>query len=711
MRRLALTLCCLSLLAVPATASAADFNPAAGTYTVNTTTMKITGPGGTNISGVDQGGVAVFNFGTVNIKSGVTLNASGSRPLRLAALGSFTLGGIINGNGTSPNNSNTGAGAPGGPGGGAGGSGSTTAWTKGSGLGGGGRASGEDDGGGGGGFGGAGARGGTSATFESAGVGGAAGPAYSNLDGGFVGGSGGSGSAFSEGGGGGGGIALFGRTVAISSTGQVHADGGDGAFGRGASGGGSGGAVLLVGGVIDNKGQLTARGGQGGTGGCCGDGGGGGGGRVGFRGTVIKATGTPNVTGGTSGTKGGLSHGALSPDFKGADGVVSQSIGTQVINFDDLATATGCFATSSELTNRYASRGVHFAGPTPGTGGTILHQGANGCGGFGVTGYSETNFLAFSTLVPYSNGKLPSGPETITFDKPVSTATINTGQSSGGTATLTAFRGSTVVGSAFTSSTAAVKPLTVNGEHITKLTLQYTGVAITFDDLRWNTEPTAGNDAFSVGAGGTLNGNLLGNDSDADNDPLTAAVSNGPAHGSVSVRPDGGFTYTPAGGFSGSDSFSYHVNDGDGNSKDASVGITVTPPPTPPPPPPPILGSTITNFWIPFKKFTKVSTLAINDLPAGARVKVDCKTKKKKQQKKACPFKSKTFKNAKAKRKLNLTKRFSKKKLPIGTKVTITMTAPNFTGKRFVYKMRKNKAPKRPKRICILANGKPGKCP
>src|SRR4051794_41921259 len=130
MRRLALTLCCLSLLAVPATASAADFNPAAGTYTVNTSTMKITGPGATsavNISGVDQGGVAVFNFGTVNIRSGVILNAAGSRPLKLAALGSFTVAGIINGNGSSPNNFNSGAGEPGGPGGGAGGSGTAPA--------------------------------------------------------------------------------------------------------------------------------------------------------------------------------------------------------------------------------------------------------------------------------------------------------------------------------------------------------------------------------------------------------------------------------------------------------------------------------------------------------------------------------------------------------------------------------------------------------
>ncbi len=39
------------------------------------------------------------------------------------------------------------------------------------------------------------------------------------------------------------------------------------------------------------------------------------------------------------------------------------------------------------------------------------------------------------------------------------------------------------------------------------------------------------------------------------------------------------------------------------------------------------------------------------------------------------------------------------------------MTATEFTGKRFIYKTRKNKAPKRPKRLCIRASGKPGKCP
>ena len=51
-----------ALLVVPAAASAADFNPAPGAYTVNTTTLKLTGPGPTDITGVIQGGVAVFQL-------------------------------------------------------------------------------------------------------------------------------------------------------------------------------------------------------------------------------------------------------------------------------------------------------------------------------------------------------------------------------------------------------------------------------------------------------------------------------------------------------------------------------------------------------------------------------------------------------------------------------------------------------------------------
>ena len=88
-----------------------------------------------------------------------------------------------------------------------------------------------------------------------------------------------------------------------------------------------------------------------------------------------------------------------------------------------------------------------------------------------------------------------------------------------------------------------------------------------FDDLRWNTEPVSSGESFSTGHNAALNvgaPGILANDSDPDGDPLTAALERGPAHGSVSVRSDGGFTYTPASGFTGTDSFGYRAGDGDG---------------------------------------------------------------------------------------------------------------------------------------------------
>ena len=123
-----------------------------------------------------------------------------------------------------------------------------------------------------------------------------------------------------------------------------------------------------------------------------------------------------------------------------------------------------------------------------------------------------------------------------------------------------------------------------------------------------------------------------------------------------------------------------------------------------------MIPSTVTNNWLAFPTFTKANRLAVNSIPANGRVKVQCKTKKKKQQKKGCPYKSKTFKNATAKSKLNLVKPFKKKKLRPGTKVTITITATGFVGKEFRYTMLKGKAPKPPRKRCIPPGKKPGKC-
>jgi len=70
---------------------------------------------------------------------------------------------------------------------------------------------------------------------------------------------------------------------------------------------------------------------------------------------------------------------------------------------------------------------------------------------------------------------------------------------------------------------------------------------------------------------------VLVNDTDADGNPLTAILVAGPANGSVTLSPNGGFTYTPRANFFGSDSFTYKANDGQADSNTATVSITVTP--------------------------------------------------------------------------------------------------------------------------------------
>ncbi len=76
---------------------------------------------------------------------------------------------------------------------------------------------------------------------------------------------------------------------------------------------------------------------------------------------------------------------------------------------------------------------------------------------------------------------------------------------------------------------------------------------------------------LTVAAPGVLSG-----DFDTDNDPLTAILVSGPSHGGVTLNGDGSFTYTPAAGYVGSDSFTYKVNDGVADSMDATVWINVT---------------------------------------------------------------------------------------------------------------------------------------
>ncbi|MGU3410363.1 beta strand repeat-containing protein [Microbacterium sp. M1A1_1b] len=90
--------------------------------------------------------------------------------------------------------------------------------------------------------------------------------------------------------------------------------------------------------------------------------------------------------------------------------------------------------------------------------------------------------------------------------------------------------------------------------------------------------PTAAADAITVHAGSTASANgasgLLANDI---GDGLTVVANTQPAHGSVSVDPDGAYRYTPADGFSGSDTFTYTAKDTKGHTTTATVTVTVVP--------------------------------------------------------------------------------------------------------------------------------------
>ena len=97
------------------------------------------------------------------------------------------------------------------------------------------------------------------------------------------------------------------------------------------------------------------------------------------------------------------------------------------------------------------------------------------------------------------------------------------------------------------------------------------------------TTPLALNDSF------TASGNIqitiaapgvLSNDTDPDGVgpalTITAGTITSANSGNVTLNANGGFTYNPAPGFEGTDTFTYTLNDGEGNTDTATVSFTVS---------------------------------------------------------------------------------------------------------------------------------------
>ena len=96
-----------------------------------------------------------------------------------------------------------------------------------------------------------------------------------------------------------------------------------------------------------------------------------------------------------------------------------------------------------------------------------------------------------------------------------------------------------------------------------------------------NDPPTAVADSASTQEGQQVTISVLNNDSDPDGDSLTLQSVGSASNGTAS-KVGNQVSYTPNGGFTGTDNFSYTASDGNGGTDTANVTVTVTPSNSPP---------------------------------------------------------------------------------------------------------------------------------
>ena len=121
---------------------------------------------------------------------------------------------------------------------------------------------------------------------------------------------------------------------------------------------------------------------------------------------------------------------------------------------------------------------------------------------------------------------------------------------------------------------------TYRAKDSTNLTSGVTTASITVETGP-NVPPVANPDSYTTDEDSPLlvtkpiNG-VLANDTDAEEDPFTAVIATQPAHGTITLNPNGTFSYTPVANYNGPDSFTYRATDTKPGAP-ATVTITVNP--------------------------------------------------------------------------------------------------------------------------------------
>lgn len=101
-----------------------------------------------------------------------------------------------------------------------------------------------------------------------------------------------------------------------------------------------------------------------------------------------------------------------------------------------------------------------------------------------------------------------------------------------------------------------------------------------------NDAPVAQDEVFHTGQDQPFSGHLFGYD--VDGDQLFFSLSTDPLHGTITINPDGSFTYTPDPGFTGTDTFQFLLQDGHGGFDIGQGVFVVATGPVPPVNDPPL---------------------------------------------------------------------------------------------------------------------------
>ncbi|XZG71207.1 retention module-containing protein [Chitinibacteraceae bacterium HSL-7] len=294
-------------------------------------------------------------------------------------------------------------------------------------------------------------------------------------------------------------------------------------------------------------------------------------------------------------------HGFSSGDFGFSDADAGQTL--QAVRIDSLPGAG-----SLTLNGNPVSAGQVISAADLGN--LVFTPAANGNG---------NNYASFTFSVQDSAGSFDTAPNTITFDvTPVNDIPVigdQNGNPLGNDVSVTTDEDTPVSGT-LTATDADGDTLTFNKSGDPShgsVTVNPNGTWTYTPDANYNgadsftvtvSDGKGGTDTITVNVGitpvndipviGDQNGNPLGNDvsvttdedtpvsgtltaTDADGDALTFNKSGDPSHGSVTVNPNGTWTYTPDANYNGADSFTVTVSDGKGGTDTITVNVGITP--------------------------------------------------------------------------------------------------------------------------------------